>query len=216
MACRRGCEQCGAAFEPKREHERFCSARCRADWDSRDAAGQPTGDTALGWSVTAMDAAARRLALAGPADAPQALAVISEAVWWVTIVDATVIRCHGAARDQALARLDPAARKATEGTFAGLRFVRSQMGYFADPADFLQPPPGAQDVPPAAWTWRQAPVPSRGAVPPRGRAWEVSRHRDHQAHLAGQPAGQTIGRAAAFLAGVHAATRPPVNASATR
>jgi hypothetical protein len=202
MVRRRGCEQCGAAFEPRREHERFCSARCGVDWNGRDATGSSAGDAALGWSVTAMDAAVRRLALTGPAGAPHALAVISEAVWWVTIVDATVIRCHSASREQALARLDPAARKATEGAFAGLRFVRSQLGYFADPSDFLQPPPGAGDVPPAAWTWRQVPVTSRGAVPPRGRAWEVSRHRDHQAHLAGRPAGDTIGRAAAFLAGV--------------
>ncbi len=39
--------------------------------------------------------AARRLGgSARDLDLPQALAVISEAVWWVTMVDATVIRYH--------------------------------------------------------------------------------------------------------------------------
>jgi hypothetical protein len=35
---------------------------------------------------------AQRLDSAGIMDVPQALAVISEAVWWFTIVDATMIR----------------------------------------------------------------------------------------------------------------------------
>ena len=59
------------------------------------------------------------------------------------------------------------------GTLAGLRFVRNQMGYRADPADFICPQPipsGAGDAPVAAWTWN--PVP--GPVPPRGRSWEIS------------------------------------------
>ena len=47
MAETRQCERCGKAFEPKREHARFCSARCRVAWNrenwsqaSRDRAYQ--------------------------------------------------------------------------------------------------------------------------------------------------------------------------------
>lgn len=52
------------------------------------------GDTALGWSVAAMADSVQRLRLARSLDLPQAIAVISEAVWWVTIVDATIVRYH--------------------------------------------------------------------------------------------------------------------------
>ncbi|MGH3159101.1 MAG: hypothetical protein ACRDNF_21370, partial [Streptosporangiaceae bacterium] len=80
----RSCEQCGAVFEPLREHERFCTARCRIAWNGKDAGGRQTGDAALGWSVTAMTDTAQRLAGAGALDLPHALALVSEAVWWVT------------------------------------------------------------------------------------------------------------------------------------
>ena len=33
MAETRRCERCGKEFEPKREHARFCSARCRVAWN---------------------------------------------------------------------------------------------------------------------------------------------------------------------------------------
>ena len=29
----RNCEQCGVLFTPRREHARFCSARCRVAWN---------------------------------------------------------------------------------------------------------------------------------------------------------------------------------------
>ena len=216
MADVRDCEQCGTVFEPRREHERFCSARCRIAWNRANTSGQHSGDTALGWSVTAMVGTAQRLREAGTLDLPQALAVISEAVWWVTIVDATMIRYHPGAYDHALAALDPAARRAAEGTFAGLRFVRNWMGYHADPADFIQPQPaagGTGDAPVAAWTWKQVPVPALAPVPPRGRTWEISRYQQYRAQLAGQPVGQTIGRATAFLTHVYAASRSAGDAS---
>lgn len=81
------------------------------------APGWQTGETALGCSVTAMAETVQRLSSAAAMDLPQALAVISEAVWWVTIVDATMIRYHHGAYDHALAALDPAARQAAEATF---------------------------------------------------------------------------------------------------
>ncbi|MCW2929298.1 MAG: hypothetical protein JWM19_260, partial [Actinomycetia bacterium] len=95
----RHCEQCGAVFEPRREHARFCSAACRVAWH-RERAGRPwPGETALSWSAAAMGDAARRLGEARGLDLPQALAVVSEAVWWVTMVDATVVRYHPDAYD---------------------------------------------------------------------------------------------------------------------
>ena len=97
--------------------------------------GPLPGDTALGWSAAAMGDAARRLGEARGLDLPQALAVISEAVWWVTMVDATVVRYYPGAYDRVLAALDPAARRAAEGRLGGLRFVRNWMGYHADPAE---------------------------------------------------------------------------------
>ena len=122
-----------------------------------------------------------------------------------------MIRYHPGAYDCALARLDPAVRRKTEGTFAGLRFVRNNMGYRADPADFVQPRKGdgsAGDAPVAAWTWMPVPVPAPGPVPAGGRVWEISRYREYRAQLAGRPVGETIGRAAAFLTRLHAAAGP--------
>ena len=71
-------------------------------------------------------------------------------------------RCP-AAYGRALAALDPAERRALERSLAGLRFIRSQLGYFADPGDFVQPAPG---TPAIAWTWRSLPPPP----PQRGTA----------------------------------------------
>ena len=70
-----------------------------------------------------------RLQRARSLDRPHAFAVISEAVWWVTMVDATLVRYHPDAYDAVLAGHEAAERRAIEGTFGGLRFVRNQMGY---------------------------------------------------------------------------------------
>jgi hypothetical protein len=212
MADARNCEQCSTVFEPLREHERFCSARCRIAWNGQHADCGQTEGAALGWSVTAMTDAARLLAQAGVLDSPHALTVISEAVWWVTIVDAIMIRYHREDYDRALAALDPTSRKATEGTFAGLRFVRNQMGYRIDPADFVEPGPGSgcgeRDAPVAAWTWKPVPVPAPGPAGQRGWAWVLSRHRQYRMHLAGQPVGEVIAGAAGFLGQLYAAASP--------
>ena len=193
--------QCGAAFEPRREHARFCCAACRITWNRQNASGQLTGDTALSWSVSAMNDTIQRLGKATGIDLPEALALISESVWWVTLVDATMIRYHEAAYDSALASLGPAGRRVTEGTLTGLRFVRNWMGYHADPADFIQPrqDPDGGEAPVAAWTWNPLPALELGAGSPRGRGWEVARYQHYGVHLARQPVGETITRAAAFL-----------------
>jgi hypothetical protein len=133
-------------------------------------------------------------------DRANGFAVISEAVWWVTMVDATLMRYRPGIYNRVLARQDPAQRQVTEDTFAGLRFVRNRMGYDTDPTDFIQPldsRPGAGRI--AAWTWRPLPEPTLASLTPRAREWEMTRYRAYQAQLAGQPIGETFSQATAFL-----------------
>jgi hypothetical protein len=205
----RTCARCGAVFEPRREHARFCSAACRIAWNREHAGGAWPGDTALGWSAAAMGDAARRLGEARGLDLPQALAVVSEAVWWVTMVDATMVRYHPDAYDRVLAGLDPARRRKAEGTLEGLRFVRNWMGYHADPADFVRPRQAQDggDLPVAEWTWEPLPAPAAGPAP-RARAWEMARYRQYRARLAGQAVGRTVGTAVALLSRLPAVGDP--------
>ena len=81
-------------FAPRREHARFCRPRCRVAWN-REHTGDPQAEaTALEWSITAMRDAIQRLSRDQVLDHAQGFAVISEAVWSVTIVDATLVRYH--------------------------------------------------------------------------------------------------------------------------
>jgi hypothetical protein len=170
-------------------------------WNRENAGGSATGDTPLSWSVAALEDTAARLGKAGALTLPEALAVISEAVWWVTLVDATMIRYHHDVYDRTLVGLSPAERRATEGTFAGLRFVRNTMGYHVDAADFVQPVKGSGggDAPVQAWTWRQVEAPASVPLAQRARAWEAGRYLQYRAHLVGRPVGETVDRAAVFL-----------------
>jgi hypothetical protein len=146
--------------------------------------------------------AIERLARDQVLDHAQGFAVISEAVWCVTIVDAALVRYHRRSYKSAMKSQASARRRAIEGTFAGLRFVRNQMGYHLDPADFIQPEeshPGADHCGVMAWRWRPVPEPDLGSLPPRGQAWEMTRYRAYQAQLAGHTIGETFGRAAEFL-----------------
>jgi hypothetical protein len=200
MADTRKCEQCGTSFAPRREHARFCSARCRVAWNRRNASDSPATAGPLDWSITAMRETTDRLIRAGGLDQVNGFAVISEAVWWVTMVDATLMRYHPDTYGAVLARQDGAQRRITEDTFGGLRFVRNKMGYDIDPADFIQPPdsgPGAARL--AAWTWKPLPETALASLTGRAREWEMTRYRAYQAQLAGQPIGQAFSRATAFL-----------------
>ena len=208
MADSRNCEQCGTAYVPRREHARFCSARCRVAWnrgnrESRARAAYPAAeDNALQWSITAMSDTIQRLARVRPADQPRAFAVVSEAVWWVTIVDATLIRHHPDTYDAVLAARTVTERRLTEGTLAGLRFVRNRMGSQVDHVDFIRPRAYGRDLGDdrlTAWSWKSLPTPSMSSLPPSGRAWELRRYRAYQAHLAGSSIGSTFGRVAGFL-----------------
>ncbi|HEY6493072.1 MAG TPA: hypothetical protein VIZ43_07340 [Trebonia sp.] len=221
MAETRHCERCGKEFEPKREHARFCSARCRVAWNREnwsqvnrvqqkwgsenwaDEAHGPRdgGTSALRWAFTAMQDTTERLGKVRASDRAQAFAVIGEAVWWVTIVDATLFRYYPEDYDTALAGLSGRERQATETTFAGLRFVRNRMGYHADHADFIEPCGGGADggdAPITKWTWRSLPVPAVATLPPRGQEWELSRYEAYQELLASHSVGETFGRTADF------------------
>jgi len=189
-------------FAPRREHARFCSVRCRVAWN-REEMGDPAVEVrALQWSITAMSDAAERLHVVWAWDRPQAFAVVGEAVWWVTIVDATLVRYHPGTYDGVMAGQIPAERRLVEGTLAGLRFVRNRIGHEIDLAEFIEPGapgPGAGEGHITGWTWKSVPEPALASLPPDGQAWEMTRYRAYQAQLAGHTTGEIFGRAVAFL-----------------
>jgi hypothetical protein len=198
----RTCEQCGLAFSPRREHARFCSARCRVGWNRENAGYRLAEGSALDWSVSAMRDATARLTKVRASDRARAFAVISEAVWWVTIVDGTLVRYHPETYDAVLAGQGPAERKLLEETLAGLRFVRNRMGLQIDHVDFVQlarSDESAGGVAVTAWRWTSVPRPRLTELPPRGQEWETSRYRAYQSHLAGRTMAETLGRVSAFL-----------------
>ncbi len=202
MGERRPCEQCGTSFVPRREHARFCSPSCRVGWNREHSGDLKAGTSALQWSIIAMNDTTKRLTRMSARDHPRAFALISEAVWWVTIVDATLVRHHADGYDRVMADQTPAQRELTEQTLAGLRFIRNRIGDEADLAEFIQPNRNGHDSATArvtGWTWKPVPEPMLANVPRHRQAWEMSRYRDYQARLAGHPIAETFGRAAAFL-----------------
>ena len=214
MADIRGCEQCGAQFAPRREHARFCSARCRVAWNREHTSDCAAEVSALGWSITAMREATGRLLRPTARDRSRGFAVISEAVWWVTIVDGTLVRYHPDTYDGALDAQPPAQRRLVEETLGGLRFVRNRMGHYLDPDDLIQPGSTAPG-PITDWTWKPVPEPSLESLPPRGQAWEMTRYLAYQAQLAEHAVGDTFERAVTFLelAAGQATLMPPAAAS---
>jgi hypothetical protein len=178
---------------------------------NRDKLSDPAAEaSALQWSVTAMGDAVERLPQVRPWDTERAFAVISEMVWWVTIVDATLVRYHPETYDALMAEQGPAGRQVLEGTLAGLRFVRNRMrslGHddFILPRTEPAPAPGQEGAPGqgvgpiTAWTWKPVPQPVLAALLPRGQEWEKTRYRAYQRYLASRTVGDTFGRASAFL-----------------
>jgi hypothetical protein len=143
-----------------------------------------------------------RLQRADGWDRPHSYTAITEAVWWVTMVDATLVRYHPEIYGEVLAGHNPPKQMIIEGTFAGLRFVRNRMGYEADHDDFIQPrlnstDPVAKRI--AAWTWKPLPEPDLALLPPRGQEWEMTRYEAYQSYLADHPIGGTFSLATAFL-----------------
>jgi hypothetical protein len=114
-----------------------------------------------------------------------------------------------------------AERQLIEGTLAGLRFVRNQIGSEADLADFITPSvpgPGAGRARVTGWAWMQLPAPTLRSLPPRARAWEMTRYHGYRAQLADRTTGETFGRAVAFLtlAAADAALLSDIPVPATR
>jgi anti-sigma B factor antagonist len=201
MSDRRRCGQCGTVFVPRREHARFCSARCRAAWN-REHVGDPlAGASALLWSVTAMSEATAWLPQARTWDRARAYAAVGEAVWWVTIVDATLVRHHPDAYDALMSGQFAAQRPLIEATLAGLRYVRNQADGDAGLAPFIQAgaPGAAGHGRITGCRWKPVPLPTVVSLPPRGQAWEISRYQAYQAQLAGRTIGEIFRRAATFL-----------------
>lgn len=200
MADTRPCEQCGSVFAPLREHARFCSVGCRAAWN-REHLGDPAVEaSALQWSVTAMSEATGRLPGMRAQDQPRALAAVGEAVWWITLVDATLVRHHREVYDAVLAARGPAEQRLTDATLAGLRFVRNRIGRDTGLDELVGSEfqaTGYGRV--TGWAWKPVPEPALDSLPPRGQTWEMARYHAYQTHLAGHTIGETLGRAATFL-----------------
>lgn len=201
MADVRNCEQCGALFTPRREHGRFCSARCRVAWNRGSVTGPPPEASALQWAITAMIDTTDRLPRIRDLDRPRAFAIVGEAVWWVTIVDGTLVRYHPDAYDRVLGQRSAQERRLIEDTLAGLRFVRNRMGQDVDHVDFIHLASGRADGSGRVsdWRWNALAQQTFDWLSPRGQEWEMTRYRAYQDQLAGHTVGETFVRAASFL-----------------
>jgi len=174
--------------------------------------------SALAWSLTAMNEATGRLAEVKAWDRPRAVAAIGEAVWWITMVDATLVRHHPGIYDAARAAQAPA-DGLTDQTLAGMRFVRNWMGRDGGLGEVIETGgTGAGHRRITRWTWKPAPEPVLASLPPRGQAWEMARYRAYQASLVGHTIGQTLGRAATFLTltGANATSATAISADRRR
>jgi hypothetical protein len=117
----------------------FHSPECRVAWNrdhSRNAAAE---DQALEWSIAGMREVTERLCVCRPADEAAAFAAVGEAVWWVTIIDARLVRQYTDLYGGVLETYIAAKRPVIEGTLAGLRFVRNMMSDQTVRADFIGP-----------------------------------------------------------------------------
>jgi hypothetical protein len=166
----------------------------------------PDEASALNWSFAAMVETIDRLPRVKAWDGARAITVIGEAVWWVTIVDATMVRYHPDVYDEVLG--GAADRQVIEETLGGLRFVRNHMGHDIDHVDFVRAAPrhrgGSRDRL-AIWTWRRLPCPALGTLRPRAQEWELDRYEAYQHRLADRPVGEAFSRVRSFLAEVAAA-----------
>jgi hypothetical protein len=165
-------------------------------WNREHAGVAAAPAVAIDWSVTAMTEAAGRLASAGAWELPRLAAAVAETVWWVTLVDATLVRYHPRDYERALASKAVRRRK-TEETLEGLRYVRNELGRSVEPAEFVCPVAGDDGT---VWTWRPLAGPGPGGLTPRARRWELSRYRAYQTRLAGRDIARTFARCTEFLA----------------
>ncbi len=165
-------------------------------WNDEHAGVAAAPAPAIGWSVAAMTETARQLSAPRTWDLTALADAVADAVWWVTLVDATLVRYHPRNYETTLAGRS-ARRRETEQTLEGLRYVRNQLGASVAPADLIMPP-SADESP--SWTWRSLPPPDTPGAGPRARKWELSRYRAYQARLAGRDVTAAFTWCAEFLA----------------
>jgi hypothetical protein len=136
-----------------------------------------------------------------PSDLTAAFEAIAEAVWWVTIIDARLIRQYMDLYDAVLTAHARAQQTMIEGTLAGLRFVRNQMGEDLTQTSFVEPPATAGDseAVTAAWRWARPPDSDLTGLPAHVQPWEMTRYRAYGRWLAGTTVRLVFQRAAAFL-----------------
>jgi hypothetical protein len=163
-------------------------------WNREHAGVAAAPAVAIDWSVVAMTEAAGRFTRGGSWDLSHAAAALGETVWWITLVDATLVRYHPRVYEAALAS-EPGRRRKIEETLAGLRYVRNQLGHSIEPAEFISPDGDAV----TGWSWCPLPEPGLDALAPRAKEWELSRYRAYQARLAGRDIGRAFTRCAVFL-----------------
>src|SRR5260370_36683853 len=94
MADTRNCEQCGTVFAPRREHGRFCSARCRVAWNREKTTDPLAEGNALQWSITAMRDTTERLPRVRAWDRRRAVTVSGEGGRGGTTVATALARSH--------------------------------------------------------------------------------------------------------------------------
>jgi len=202
MTGNRSCAQCGTVFIPRREHARFCSAECRIRWNRDHLTDSAAEERALEWSLAGMRDITERVSMCRPQDAEVAFSTAAEAVWWVTIIDARLIRQYMDIYDAVLDAHAPAQRPMIEGTLAGLRFVRNQSSNEAFVANFIRPPDGSNghgSGVTAAWRWNSIPEPALTQLPADVRSWEQERYQAYQSWLADHAIGTVFQRATGFL-----------------
>ena len=196
MAGLQRCQLCGAVLAAGLDHAPFCSPRCRAAWNREGMGDAGT----LAWSVAAMSEATGRLALVRAGALPLALTALREAVWWITMVDATLVRHHLRIYEEAFEASGRAERFRTGQTLTGLCFVRDQMGTDADLAGVVDT--SASDAVGrrvTSWRWRRLSEPRPAGSPHDGRDRPAAGYRAYQGQLAGRTIGETIGLAVTFL-----------------
>jgi hypothetical protein len=165
-------------------------------WNREHAGVAAAPAVAIDWPVIAMTEATGRLAVAGTWELHRVAAAVGETVWWVTLVDATLVRYHPRDYESALASKDVRRRK-TEGTLAGFRYVRNQLGKSVEPAEFVCPAVG--DDGRAGWAWRPLAEPPLEGLAPRALQWELNRYQAYQERLAGRDIARTFARCTEFL-----------------
>jgi hypothetical protein len=164
-------------------------------WNDEHAGVAAAPAPAIGWSVAAMTETALQLSSPRTWDLPDLAAAVGDAVWWVTLVDATLVRYHPRNYETTLEGRS-ARRRETEQTLEGLRYVRNQLGRSLSP-EYLIAPLSADGSP--AWTWRSLPQPDTSGLGLRARKWELSRYNAYQATLAGRDIAAAFSWCAEFL-----------------